>query len=88
MEVWVFNGARSNFPSGVFSSLVLAEEWIKRHCLTGTVTMYRLDTGAYDWAIEKGSFRPSKPHHGTPEFIGQFAGGDVHHHYEDGVKTA
>ena len=74
------------FPGGVFSSLELAEDWIKRHILSGTITLYRVDVGAYDWAVANGHFKPSKPHHGTPEFIGRFAGGDIHYHYEDGVR--
>jgi len=93
MEVWVFTGARSSpsdttptFPSGVFSTLDAAEEWIKRHELSGTVTLYRVDVGAYDWAVANGYFKPSKPHHETSEFIGRFCGGDVHHHYEAGAK--
>jgi hypothetical protein len=94
MDVWVFTAARSSpsdttpmFPGGVFSSLYTAEEWIKRHALSGTVTLYRLDVGAYDWAVANGHFKSSKPHHETSEFIGRFSGGDVHHHYEDGAKT-
>jgi hypothetical protein len=94
MDVWVFTAARSSpsdttptFPGGVFSSLDTAEEWIKRHALSGTVTLYRVDVGAYDWAVANGHFKPSKPHHETSEFIGRFSGGDVHHHYEDGAKT-
>jgi hypothetical protein len=94
-EVWVFTGARSSpsdstptFPGGVFSSLDVAEAWIKHHALSGTVTLYRLDVGAYDWAIDQGYFNPSKPHHGTSEFIGRFSGGDIHYHYEAGAKVA
>lgn len=93
MDVWVFTGVRSSpsnttpiFPGGVFSSLDIAEGWIKRHSLSGTVTLYRVDIGAYDWAVSNGYFKPSKPHHGTPEFIGRFAGGDIHHHYESGAR--
>ncbi len=94
MEVWVFNGARQSpsapiggFPSGVFSSLALAEEWIKRHRLSGVITLYRVDVGAYDWAVANGLFKPSKPHHGTPAHIGGFGGGDIHYHYESGARS-
>jgi hypothetical protein len=92
--VWVFTGARTptstlaNFPGGVFSSIGIAEDWIKLHCLSGTLTLHRMDAGAYDWALANGDFKPSKPHHYTPEFIGQFSGGDHHHHYESGMKVA
>jgi hypothetical protein len=91
-EVWVFTGAPSTsganatFPSGVFSRLEVAESWIKKHVLSGTLTLYRLDVGAYEWAVENGYFSPSKPDHKTPEFIGRFSGGDIHHHYESGVR--
>ena len=93
MEVWVFTGAQSStsmnaaFPSGVFSSIEVAENWIGRHSLSGTLTLYRMDVGAYDWAIANGFFTPSKTHHQTPEFIGRFSGGDNHYHYESGSRT-
>lgn len=88
--VWVFTGSqeshKSVFPSGVFSTQAAAEDWIATHELSGTLTMYRLDIGAYDWAIEHGYFRPTKPDHSTPDFIAQFGGGDVHFHYESGKR--
>jgi hypothetical protein len=92
-EVWVFTGARSSpstlatFPGGVFSSIGLAENRIKLHSLSGTLTLYRVDAGAYDWALANGGFKPNKLHPYTPEFIGQFSGGDHHHHYESGVRV-
>jgi len=93
-EVWVFIGERPEgattitLPSGVFSTLKLAESWIAHHQLSGLLTFYRVDVGAYDWAIEHGYFRPSKPHHNTASFIGQFAGGDQHHHYVNGRRSS
>lgn len=92
-EVWVFTSMRAptsttpTFPSGVFSSIETAEAWIKLHRLSGILTLYRVDVGAYDWALANDYFRPSKPHHKTPEFIGRFSGGDVHYHYEEGTKA-
>jgi len=92
-EVWVFTGARSKpgtnatFPGGVFSSVQVAEAWIAKHRLSGVLTMYRLDVGAYDWAVERGTFKPQKPHHFTAEFIGLFAGGETHFHYEVGERS-
>jgi hypothetical protein len=94
MEMWVFTGARSSpstnatFPGGVFSSQETAENWIKQHGLSGTLTLYRVDVGAYDWAVANGYFKPSRPHHHTPEFIGRFSGGDNHYHYESGARAA
>jgi hypothetical protein len=36
--VWVFNGARSSFPSGVFETREEADTWIRKWRLTGTLT--------------------------------------------------
>lgn len=84
---WVFNAARSNFPGGVFSTLNAAEVWIQTHGLTGTLTRYPLDQGAYDWAITRGYFTASKPEHRSPEFIGGFsAASQEHYHYENGRR--
>ena len=68
--VWVFNGARGNFPAGIFGSPDLAERWIAHHRLTGTPTEYPVDIGVYDWVISQGFFRPSKPHQTTSDFSG------------------
>ena len=87
-EVWVFNGIGGQFPAGVFSDLEKAEARIAKHRLNGTATLYHVDHGAYDWSIENGYFTPSKPHHNQPEFKGSFAGGQQHHHYEDGRRQA
>ena len=76
--VWVFNGNGGSFPSGVFSTRERAEFWIRQNRLTGTLTMYRLDVGTYDWATSHAVFTPKKPEHSAPEFIGRFSGGDVH----------
>jgi hypothetical protein len=55
--------------------------------LSGTLTLYRVDVGAYDWAIQNGRFRPTAPHHATPAFIAHFTGGDIHFHYESGRRV-
>lgn len=87
IAVWVFNGARASFPSGVFTSRELAEAWIQRHALTGTLTKYPLDTGMYEHSIATRSFTPRKPEHTTSEFIGKFSGGGLDHwHYENGSQ--
>jgi len=44
-------------------------------------------SGAYDWAVANGYFTLSKPHHQTSEFIGRFSGGDIHYHYEAGLRS-
>lgn len=48
MEVWVFNGERSPFPSGVFSTHERAEAWVAQHRLSGCLTRYPVDTGVYE----------------------------------------
>ena len=86
-SVWVFNGIQSPFPSGVFSTAELADEWISRNGLTGTLTEYPVDIGMYDYAISMCYFEPRKPEHTTPLFIGKFSSGGIGQiHYEDGKK--
>jgi len=82
-SIYVFNGG-GNFPSGIFSSPEKAEEWISANGLTGILTEYAVDFGAYDWSIRNGHFRPSKPKHETADFIGRFGSGSQHNHYENG----
>ena len=84
--VWVFNGAKSNFPSAIFSQRPAAEEWIRKHGLTGILTAYPVDVGVYEWAVERGHFFPSKDGHKTAQFIGKFSSASQeHYHFELGV---
>lgn len=84
--VWVFNGANWQFPSGVFSSRHAAEAWISNYSLTGVLTGYPLDVGAYDWAVAHGSFAPSRAEHGSSRFVATFSDAGIgHYHYEDGT---
>lgn len=83
--VWVFVADGGRFPGAVFDNRELADEWILRHRLTGVLTEYPLNIGAYDWAIERGFFLPKKEEHNTAEFIGRFSSASQEHfHYEDG----
>ena len=85
--VWVFNGARSTFPSGVFVERTDAEAWIKKHKLSGTLTLYPLNTGVYEWKIATGSWKPTKEEHFSPQFIERFSSASQeHYHYEDGIR--
>ena len=82
--IWVFNGD-GQFPSAVFSSREKAEAWIGRHRLAGTLTKYPIDVSVYDWVIEKGYWKPTRPHQQTPKFIQQFSSAYMeHYHYECG----
>ena len=84
-NIWVFNGANSRFPSGIFMEKELAEHWIKKHKLTGTLTLYPINKGVYDWAIEQGNFTPSKDHEYTSSFIQKFSSASQeHYHYSEG----
>lgn len=81
--VWVFNGAKAAFPSGVFTSRENAEAWITEHKLEGTLTLYPLDQSAYDHAIANGWFNPQSPNQKLPEFIQRFtSASQEHYHYE------
>lgn len=89
MQVWVFNGAGARFASGVFSDLSMAEEWIAKHSLTGILTAYPVDTGAFDWAIAHGHFKPKPGKNLDAKFIGGFtSGAQEHFHYEQGARES
>jgi hypothetical protein len=84
--VWVFHGGRE-FAGGVFTTLEAAETWIGKNQLDGVLTLYPLDTGVYEWAIERGWFTPKQEKHSTREFIGSFTTASMdHYHYEGGVR--
>ena len=86
-SVWVFNGARSQFPAGVFSERALAEAWIKQYKLTGVLTAYPLDKGVYDEAVDNSWFKPQREDQRSPEFIGRFSSASQeHYHYENGER--
>jgi hypothetical protein len=87
--VWVFSGPNARFPGAVFSSGEKAETWIAQHRLSGLLTEYPLDSGAYDWAIQFGVFTPKRPEHTSSAFIGSFTSAHMAHaHFEDGKVVA
>ena len=84
-KVWIFNGPKAQFPSGVFTDRQAAERWIEQHHLSGILTAYPLDTGVYEWAVAKGHFTPKRDDQRTPEFIQRFSSAShEHYHYENG----
>jgi len=86
-SIWVFCGSSAPFPSGVFTSIDLAEQWIAKYKLTGTLTRYPINIGIYDWAIQNNFFKPKDDKHKTAKFIQQFSSASQeHYHYEDGIK--
>ncbi|GAA4748346.1 DUF7710 domain-containing protein [Flavisolibacter ginsenosidimutans] len=85
-SVWVFNGANANFSSGIFLDKSVADNWIKKNNLTGILTLYPLNKGVYDWAIEQGFFSPHTDAHFSPIFIQKFtSASQEHYHYVDGL---
>jgi hypothetical protein len=85
--VWVFVGEHAAFPSGVFTTRERADSWIRNHRLSGVLTAYPVDQGAYDWAIDQGFFNPKNDDKRTPDFIGKFSSAmQEHFHYAEGVS--
>ena len=86
-KIWVFNDEHSNFLGALFSNKAEAEAWIRKHQLTGVLTLYPLDVGVYDLFIARGWFKPKKPEHYLPGFIGGFTqASQDHDHYENGRR--
>jgi hypothetical protein len=85
-NVWIFHGAESNFTSGAFTDKDIAEGWIKQYKLTGTLSLYPLNKGVYDWAIQEGIFTPTKEYQYTGEFVQKFnSASQEHYHYSKGL---
>jgi hypothetical protein len=84
--IWAFVGENARFPSGLFSSIDDAKDWIALHKLSGVLTKYPLNKGVCEWAIEIGIFTPKKPEHSSSTFVGRFSSaGMEHYHFENGV---
>ena len=84
-SVWVFNGSNAQFPSGVFTQRDVAEKWIRNHSLSGTLTAYPIEVGAFDWAVSAGHFTPDFDIQRSAEFIQRFSSArQEHYHYEQG----
>ena len=79
--IWIFVGNDSTFPSGVFSSRGNAESWITENKLSGTLTLYPIDCGVYQWAIESNVFEASEPHQKTNDFISNFSSANFEHYH-------
>src|SRR5262245_46414480 len=87
-QVWVFNGARNHFPSAIFTERRLAEAWIQKNQLEGTLTAYPLNTSAYDWAIEEGYFTPKKEEQAYPDLIADLSSASTEHYHVEKEKEA
>jgi hypothetical protein len=84
ITVWMFTGDSSKLPSGIFSSKGKAEDWVRRHKLTGTLSEFPLDNGTYDHAIAEGLFEPRKEHETEAWFIADFSPRLPHEHWRNG----
>jgi hypothetical protein len=85
--IWVFHGDGAMLNSAVFTELEKAEEWIKKHSLSGMLTKMPINQGIYDWAIETGTFVPKSLFQQTPTFIQKFTSAYLEHfHYESGKR--
>lgn len=84
--VWVFNAGGWFAPCGIFDSLEEMEEYVRGHKLSGVGSQYPVGIGLYEYAVETGRFRPTKPHHGSASQVGRFAP-PKHFHYEDGERS-
>src|SRR5262249_29151830 len=87
LVVGIFHGESRTVSSGFFTDQAAGVAWIARHELTGVLTEYEVGNGSYDFAVEQGRFRNTKPHHGTPEHVGSFSPGLDHIHVTGGQPT-
>ena len=87
-HVCVFSTSHGARPGGVFSSRLLAEQWIQFNRLSGMLTECPVDIGVYDWAVSTGRVRKLKASSCTPDTVGGFSSHLDHWHYEDGIAVA
>jgi hypothetical protein len=86
-EIWIFNGNENLFPSATFTTRTLAEHWIRKYSLSGTLTRYPVNISVYDWVIEKDYFKPKKEYQSSPRFIQSFSSAYMeHYHYNSGEQ--
>ena len=87
--VWIFTGPKAQFPAGAFTQREIAELWIRQHGLSGTLTAYPVDVGAFDWAVSAGHFTPKRDDQRSADFIQRFSSASQeHYHYEHGNAAA
>lgn len=80
--VWVFNTQSNSFPRALFTTKDAAEEWINKYCLSGTLSLYPVDIGSYEYSVRNGHFMPNGKHQTTAEFINKFGVAINHYHYD------
>jgi hypothetical protein len=73
------------FASSIFTTKGQAENWISYHKLSGILTLYPVNQGVYDWALEHGFFEIKKDGQKESRFIQNFTtASQEHYHYVDG----
>ncbi len=89
--IWVFHGTGAQFASGIFQSVGYAESWIRKWGLSGVLTVYPLDEGAFDWALRTGAvdMKPetAEKHRRDSTKHQTYAWSPHHRHYEKGERT-
>jgi hypothetical protein len=86
-RLWVFRGGDVGKISGVFTTKLLAEEWIHQHRLSGTLRAYPVNMGVYDWAISREFLVPKNDFERSPEFIADCVRASQEYYvYEDGKR--
>lgn len=86
--VWVFHGEKADLCTAIFTNKLLAEEWISKYSLTGSLTRMPLNESIYDWAIKSDMFEPKKDYQKTATFIQQFTSAYLeHYHYVNGHNS-
>lgn len=87
-KLYIFMGEGARFPSGTFTTLENAEQWIRKHSLSGVLGQYPVDEGLYDWAIEENLFTIKNEHQKEAGFIQRFTCAAIDHfHFENGEQV-
>jgi len=87
-EVWIFVGDTGRFPSAVFERVEDARQWIRTNNLTGTLTLYPLNQGVFDWALANSHFELKAGRAATPSLVQNFSSAyQEHYHFEAGVEA-
>lgn len=83
--VRIFHGDGVRYASAVFQTEPEALSWAKNQRVSGLLTEYPVGDGSFHIALKQQMFKPSKPHHGTPEHVASFSPGWTRHiHLIDG----
>ncbi len=89
--MWVFVGDNSNFPSGIFTEYENAKSWIERYNLSGTLSIFPIDEGVFDWAIKNNALtikdEKKSEQSNDPFFISSCLPASLdHYHFENGKR--